>query len=141
MNRELDAKVGRALGDAPEYDYWVYVSPTGEAHRGLTLPVNMDPQPTLDRLNKEGELIGYKPERKTHWSRYSSDPTACEMVKAECRRRGWWYEETWDCLTKTFYAEVGGVERCQSSKSSQEEAFCLAFLAAVEAEKAHARPV
>lgn len=112
MSRELDARVAEAMG-------WTWYET--EQEWGWKLPNG----------NWACENEGTPA--------YSTDPAACEELRKECRRRGWCYEEAWyvadDGSDPEFWVWLNDFQRHHKSKVSQEEAFCLAFLAAVAAEK------
>jgi hypothetical protein len=139
MSRELDARVAEMMG----YRFWL------EQRGNYRLAVKQRPgdrEPWTryrDRTAEHYQECSAAVAATTGFfgegmPAFSSDPTACEMVKKECRLRGWWYEESWDDATRTFGAVVADVLNYRDSGDSQHEAFCLAFLAAVEAEQAHA---
>lgn len=135
MSRELDARVAEAMGKGPEFDYWKFLDGKGENPFGFVLPADMDHTGTLKQLRENHPNMHIEAKRVTSYKKFSTDPAACEELRKECRRRKWWYEESWDDLTKAFHAVVGDVANDRVSNRFQEEAFCLAFLAAVDAEK------
>lgn len=112
MSRELDARVAECLGNKAAC---VYCGCRRDWHEKQVSCMNFRPSP------------------------YSTDPAACEELRKECRRRGWCYEEAWyaaaDGSDAEFWTWVNDFDLHHISEVSQEEAFCLAFLAAVEAEK------
>ncbi len=114
MNRELDAKVAEVIGDNP--DKCAYCGFPRRLHDG--------PNTCTD--------FRFRP--------YSGNPEACEMVKEEMRRKGWGFEIKFFVLTDRFQCSIfdGQGHSFTANSKKEHEAVCLAFLAAVESEQAHA---
>jgi hypothetical protein len=74
---------------------------------------------------------------------FSSDPAACEMVKAEIRQRNWGYCVECVAGSKWVQCEISGLDSGSERElaKTEYEAVCFAFLAADEAEKRHASEV